>query len=98
MTEDTTQFQLLRKHLDALCEQLPDGAVLNPAVRIMSELAKIEEAAERMAQCLDRSAKQFSFYECNHRDKMPPDTAKADVNHQYAVKCYEALTCWRMTK
>ena len=57
-----------------------------------TQTAKREEAIAEMEICLERCARQFSFYESNHRSKTPPDHAKADVNHEYAVMCYEALT------
>lgn len=48
MKTDTTQFKKLRKHLDALLNQLPDGANLNPAARIMNELTKLEVLNDRV--------------------------------------------------
>lgn len=41
-SEAQDDFQIIRIGLDALCEQLPNGAILNPAVRIMSALKRLE--------------------------------------------------------
>lgn len=40
---------------------------------------------------IDQCAKQFRFYEKNHRAKEPPDTIKADVNASYALMCEVSL-------
>lgn len=58
MTQTTNDpdIKILRESLDAICDQLPNGANLNPAARIMSVLSKIEarlEASSDLARAIN---------------------------------------------
>lgn len=48
----SNQFKKLRQNLDAICGQLPEGANLNPAARLMNELTRLEVANDMVGRWL----------------------------------------------